>query len=120
MDGSRCTARAPLVAATCDVCCRPCVCLRAGLQTAGAGRDLAEAQAPAVVPLPSAGGGRLLVWAVGHSSSGVPGAWAAGQHRPGVAVTDLSAAGVRQLADLVQRHKQPGDIALVSGGVGGL
>jgi poly-gamma-glutamate synthesis protein (capsule biosynthesis protein) len=69
-----------------------------------------------VVPLPSAGGSRLLVWAVGHSSSGVPGAWAAGQHRPGGFVTDLSPAGVRQLGDLVQQHKQPGDIALVSGG----
>ncbi|KAI7840089.1 hypothetical protein COHA_006218 [Chlorella ohadii] len=103
----------------------------AGLQTAGAGRDLAEAEAPAVIPLPpstaaaaadSAGGstaaaaqpGRLLVWAIGHGSSGVFDSWAAGQRRPGVALADLSPAGVAHVAGLVARHKRPGDIALVS------
>ncbi|KAL4432878.1 hypothetical protein ABPG77_008204 [Micractinium sp. CCAP 211/92] len=93
----------------------------AGIQTAGAGHDLAEAHAPAVVPLPpdNAGrGGRLLVWAIGHSSSGVPSAWAAGQGQPGVFPADLSPAGVPQLAQLVAAHKREGDIALVSGGGG--
>lgn len=88
-------------------------CARAGLQTAGAGRDLAEAEAPAVVRLPPPGG-RLLVWAVGHESSGVPLAWAAARGRPGVALADLTPGGVEQLAAAVRRHKQPGDLALVS------
>ncbi|PRW58531.1 poly-gamma-glutamate biosynthesis [Chlorella sorokiniana] len=96
----------------------------AGLLTAGAGRDLAEAEAPAVVPLPpsaavdpasgAAQPGRLLVWAIGHGSSGVFDSWAAGQRRPGVALADLSPAGVAHVAQLVARHKRPGDIALVS------
>ena len=111
------------------------------MQTPGAGRDLDEAEAPAVVPLPAAAaaasgsgdtgasgsstsggtssgtssGRRLLVWAIGHSSSGVPAAWAAARGRPGVFAADLSPAGVRHLADLVRHHKRPGDIALVSG-----
>jgi poly-gamma-glutamate synthesis protein (capsule biosynthesis protein) len=96
----------------------------AGMHTAGAGRDLEEAEAPAVVPLPAASATadrstsssqRLLVWAVGHSSSGVPAAWAAAQGRPGIFAADLSQAGVMHLAELVSAHKQPGDIARVSG-----
>lgn len=59
--------------------------------------------------------GRLLVWAIGHGSSGVFDSWAAGQRRPGVALADLSPAGVAHVAGLVARHKRPGDIALVSG-----
>lgn len=88
-----------------------------GLQTAGAGRDLAEAEVPAVVPLPPcdvASPGRLLVFAAGHASSGVPADWAAGRGRPGVLAADLSPAGVRHLAELVARHKRPGDLVLVS------
>lgn len=71
-----------------------------------------------MLPLPpSAAGrrGRLLVFGVGHESSGVPAEWAAGQGRPGVALAAFSAAGVRHLAELVAAHKQPGDLALVSG-----
>lgn len=92
----------------------------------GAGRDLAEAEAPAVVPLPPSAAAdaaadasqpsRLLIWAVGHSSSGVFDSWAAGQRRPGLALADLAPAGVAHIAELVARHKRPGDIALVSGG----
>ncbi len=59
--------------------------------------------------------GRLLVWAIGHGSSGVFDSWAAGQRRPGVALADLSPAGVAHIADLVAQHKRPGEIALVSG-----
>ncbi|KAL4458011.1 hypothetical protein ABPG75_012876 [Micractinium tetrahymenae] len=89
----------------------------AGIQTAGAGRDLAEAEAPAVVSLPPDAAGspaRLLVWAIGHDSSGVPAEWAAKQGRPGVFPAELSPAGVRHLAELVAAHKRAGDIVLVS------
>ena len=47
---------------------------RVGVRQAGAGRTLAQARAPAVVPL--AGGGRLLVFGVGSITSGIPRAWA--------------------------------------------
>jgi poly-gamma-glutamate synthesis protein (capsule biosynthesis protein) len=92
--------------------------LAAGMQTAGAGRTLAEAQVPASVHLPpgsgTSGGGRLLVWALGHASSGLPAGWAAGDDRPGILTTDLLPAGVHRLAELVRQHKRPGDLALVS------
>lgn len=94
------------------------VLLTAGMQTAGAGRTLAEAQAPAGAQLPhgsgTSGGGRLLVWAMGHASSGVPAGWAAGHDRPGILTTELLPAGVHRLAELVRQHKRPGDLALVS------
>src|SRR5256885_1559698 len=57
--------------------------LRAARQPfAGAGEDIAGARRPAAVPLP--GGGRLLVFALGMPSSGIPDDWAAGEGRSGV------------------------------------
>ena len=62
---------------------------QAGMRTAGAGRDAAEAASPAVIEFP--GGGRVLVFAFGSKSAGVPANWAATQeprrrelHRPSV------------------------------------
>lgn len=80
--------------------------------TAGAGRDAAEAQRPAAVAAP--GGGRVLVWAVGHDSSGVPEAWAARRDRPGVFYTDFYSYDVERLARLVAAEKRRGDVAVVS------
>ena len=54
----------------------------AGLRTAGAGRDEAEAAAPAAIELP--GNRRVLVFAFGMESSGVPRDWAAHKDRAGV------------------------------------
>ena len=63
----------------------------AGLRAAGAGRSADEAYAPAAVP--SATGGRVLLFALGARSSGVPPDWAA------------AAAGRRRLrARAVGRH----------------
>ena len=50
---------------------------QAGMHTAGAGRDAAEAASPAVIGFP--GGGRVLVFAFGSKSAGVPANWAAAQ-----------------------------------------
>jgi hypothetical protein len=44
---------------------------------AGAGLDISEARRPAIVPVPG-GGGRLLVFAAAHRSSGTPEVWKAG------------------------------------------
>ncbi|GGG36140.1 hypothetical protein GCM10010964_25060 [Caldovatus sediminis] len=88
---------------------------RAGIRTAGAGRDLAEAAAPAALPLPAPGGGRLLVFGFGSESSGIPRHWAAAPGRPGVhLLDDLSAATAGRLAERVRAAKRPGDIALAS------
>jgi poly-gamma-glutamate capsule biosynthesis protein CapA/YwtB (metallophosphatase superfamily) len=81
---------------------------RAGLQTAGAGRDLAEARRPARV-------GPLLVAAVAAASSGVPGAWAATESRPGVdLLPDLSEATADAVAATVRATRRPGDLSLLS------
>ncbi len=85
----------------------------AGIATAGAGRDREEAQAPAVLPLP--GGGRLLLFAFAHGSSGVPADWAAGPGRPGVArLADLSAASLEEVAACIARHRRSHDRVVVS------
>ncbi|AOT62387.1 CapA family protein [Streptomyces rubrolavendulae] len=88
----------------------------AGLRTAGAGRDRAEARRPAVVPVPGDGGGRrVLVFACGMPSSGIPGAWAAAHGRPGV---DLVPAETEEAAGEVVRRvraeRRPGDLVVVS------
>ncbi|MFF3850301.1 CapA family protein [Streptomyces sp. NPDC002328] len=86
---------------------------RAGLRTAGAGRGAEEAYAPAVTPLPS--GGRVLVFALGSSSAGIPPSWAATPGTPGIAyVPELSAQTAAAVVRHVRRAKRPGDIAVVS------
>jgi poly-gamma-glutamate capsule biosynthesis protein CapA/YwtB (metallophosphatase superfamily) len=85
----------------------------AGLQAAGAGRDTAAAQRPAVACLPD--GGRVLVLACGDRSSGIPPGWAAGPSLPGVdLLPGLSAPAAGQVASRVRARRRPGDIAVVS------
>lgn len=85
---------------------------RAGLRTAGAGRDAAEADAPAPIETPHA---RVLVFAYGLKSAGVPASWDADEQRPGVSfLPDLSAARAAAVAKRVLEHKRAGDVAVVS------
>lgn len=80
-----------------------------GIRSAGAGRDAAEAEAPARV------GENLLVFAYGLESAGVPADWAAGAATPGVSwLPDLSARTTDAVADRVLAAKRPGDVAIVS------
>jgi poly-gamma-glutamate capsule biosynthesis protein CapA/YwtB (metallophosphatase superfamily) len=84
-----------------------------GLARAGAGRDLAEAQEPAVVRVP--GGPPVAVLALGHASSGVPGSWAAGPGRSGVAVLpDLSGRTADAVGAAVRDLKRRGALVVVS------
>ncbi|MEW1636829.1 CapA family protein [Streptomyces sp. NPDC093801] len=97
---------------------------RAGLRTAGAGGDAAEAWRPARVVLrpPRSGTGaaprpgrRLLVFAVGLPSSGIPLDWAATPDRSGIALA--SAPSPTAAAGLVARMRaarRPGDLVAVS------
>lgn len=86
---------------------------RAGISTAGAGRDAAAAWAPAVLPL--RGGGRLVVLAVGAVSSGIPWAWQATARGPGVALLgDLEPPTAAALAERLGALRRPGDVVLVS------
>jgi poly-gamma-glutamate synthesis protein (capsule biosynthesis protein) len=86
---------------------------QAGLKTAGAGRTLAEAQAPAVAALPD--GARVIVFACGAESSGIPSAWAAGEARAGVdLLADLSEASAAAIGGRIRRVKGPRDIVVAS------
>ena len=86
---------------------------KAGVRTAGAGLDLANARAPAVLPLGA--GQRLLVLSWAAPDCGVPQGWEATPHRAGIALLqDLAAAGLRQVADAVDEHRREGDLVVLS------
>jgi poly-gamma-glutamate capsule biosynthesis protein CapA/YwtB (metallophosphatase superfamily) len=88
----------------------------AGLRTAGAGRDLEGARRPAVVPLAGPGpASRVLTFAMGTPSSGVPGSWAATESRPGVDLLPvLSESSAAELSSRVRESRRPGDVVVVS------
>ena len=80
----------------------------AGLRTAGAGRNVDEAQAPARLP-------SVLVYSVGCEDSGIPPSWAASAERPGVNfLADLSTRSAERLAERIHATRQPGDLVVVS------
>jgi poly-gamma-glutamate capsule biosynthesis protein CapA/YwtB (metallophosphatase superfamily) len=85
----------------------------AGIRTAGAGRDAAEAAAPAVIELP--GKRRLLLFAFGMESAGVPADWAATATRAGVSwLPDLSSRSTDAVADRILGARRAGDLVLLS------
>jgi len=85
----------------------------AGIATAGAGEDAAKAAAPAVLAV--SGGGRVLVFACGDRSSGIPHDWAAKKHKPGVnLLPDLSDRTVEAIGAQVDAARRPDDIVIVS------
>jgi len=84
-----------------------------GIRTAGAGADLDEAAAPAV--LDREGGRRVLVFSLGHTSSGIDESWQAGPGRQGVWWLDeLSSASIDMIGRRVQAARRPGDTVLAS------
>ena len=85
----------------------------AGLPHAGAGRDSAEAHSPAVLKNPE--GGRVLVYGLASTSSGVPPSWAAAPGKPGVGfLTNFSDAFARSLGARIAAEKGSGDLAILS------
>ena len=86
---------------------------RARIAHAGAGSSATEAAAPAVCLLP--GKGRIMVYALGSTSSGIPSIWGAGDNQPGVNIlTDLSDNTADCITAEIGKTKQPGDIVVVS------
>jgi poly-gamma-glutamate capsule biosynthesis protein CapA/YwtB (metallophosphatase superfamily) len=84
-----------------------------GIKTAGAGRNLDEAAAPAVLDFHQKG--RVLIFSFASPTSGVPWSWAATRESPGVNfLGDLSLAGMASIAEQIGRVRQPGDVILVS------
>jgi len=86
---------------------------RLGIKPAGAGRDLAQAKAPAILEIP--GEGRLLVFSFACETSGAPRRWAAGEARAGINfLSSLSNAAVGVIADEVAEIRRPRDVVVVS------
>lgn len=85
----------------------------AGVKTAGAGMDIVEASAPAVLDLSD---GRVLIYAMAHESSGVPPEWAALPARSGVHLLgDLSRQTALRIAlQIKSKPRKPGDRVVVS------
>ena len=85
----------------------------AGMRTAGAGADASQAAAPAVLDLGAKG--RVLVFALGTESSGIPPQWAATPQGPGVALLpDLSERTLTALAGRIAALRRPGDLVVAS------
>lgn len=86
---------------------------RAGIVPVGAGKNRTQTTAPAIFPI--VGKGRLLVFAYGAKTSGIPGSWAATETSPGINVLpDLSFRTVDHIKNTVAAIKQPGDVVLLS------
>lgn len=86
---------------------------KTNLKYAGAGRNLEEAQAPAVMEVDERA--RVIVLSLGSQSSGIPGDWAASDTKPGVnLLKDLSEKTVRHIAGQVRNLKRRGDIVVAS------
>lgn len=85
----------------------------AGISAVGAGADAGEARRPVIYSPP--GGGRAVVFAAATASSGVPPAWAAAPHRPGInLLPDLSRDTADDAGDAVRRVKREGDVVVFS------
>ncbi len=85
----------------------------AGIRTAGAGANVDEAALPAIID--TRAGSRILVFAYGMETSGVPAEWAAQRGRPGVSLLDdLSSRSLDNVARRIATHKRPGDIVVMS------
>jgi poly-gamma-glutamate synthesis protein (capsule biosynthesis protein) len=86
---------------------------KANLKTAGAGRNLREAEAPAIVNI--GGNRRVIVFSFGLTTSGIPLNWAAEENRPGVnLLRDLGDNTLNSIHQNVSDVKRKGDIVVAS------
>src|SRR6266436_4531289 len=85
----------------------------AGIAHSGAGKDANEAMQPAV--LNTTGKGRLLLFSIGSTSSGIPQDWKATSISPGVnLLDDLSETTAARVCDQMRAHQKPGDLIVAS------
>ena len=86
---------------------------KANIRSGGAGKNLTEAETPAVMEIE--GKGRVIVLSFGSVTSGIPFDWGDSADRPGVnLLEDLSDETVRYIKERVRRVRQPGDIVVAS------
>lgn len=87
--------------------------VRAGMASAGAGDDDEAAVRPAILGGPLAR--RVLVFALGCASAGVPSHWAAAGGRPGVNfLPDLGQVALGRLGREIATWREPGDVVILS------
>lgn len=85
----------------------------AGILSAGAGLNVDQAAAPAIIDLPDSG--RVLVFGFGLESSGIPASWAADEERLGInLLPDCSDRTVARIARRTRAFARPGDILVAS------
>jgi poly-gamma-glutamate synthesis protein (capsule biosynthesis protein) len=85
----------------------------AAIQIAGAGCNIDQAGAPAVINIGDQS--RVVVFSFGLPSSGIPFNWAAGKTRPGVNLLgDLSDESLRHIQRKVLEIKRAGDVVVAS------
>lgn len=85
----------------------------AGMASAGAGDDGEAAARPAILRGPL--GRRVLVFALGCASAGVPSHWAAAGRRPGVNfLPDLGQVALGRLGREIATWREPGDVVILS------
>lgn len=86
---------------------------RLRIKTAGAGRDAAQAIAPAILGI--ANEGRILVFSFASAAGGIPRDWAATHDAPGVnLLPELSEATVAVITDQVARVRRVNDVVVMS------
>ncbi len=86
---------------------------RAGMAHAGTGENAAAAGSPAVLDV--LGKGRVLVFSLGSTTSGIPREWASTRERPGVnLLEDLSEATAGRIGSQIREAKRPGDVTVAS------
>lgn len=83
------------------------------IQFSGAGENLTAAMQPAIVQLTPHR--RILVFAVGMSSSGVPSIWKATHKSAGLFyIPDMSRTAVELISETIYQYKKPGDLIVLS------
>jgi poly-gamma-glutamate synthesis protein (capsule biosynthesis protein) len=86
---------------------------KAGIRFAGTGLTLEDAREPAVFDIE--GKGRIIIFALCTTSSGVPSDWAASTDSAGVhLIRNFSSKTIRELGEQFRNIKRTGDILLVS------
>jgi poly-gamma-glutamate synthesis protein (capsule biosynthesis protein) len=86
---------------------------KVSIETAGAGRNLQEAETPAVMDVK--GKGRVVVFSYGTVTSGIPSSWAALKNRAGVnLLKDLSDKTIQHIKGNIKSVRETGDIVIVS------
>lgn len=86
---------------------------KANVKSTGAGRNLSEAENPAVMEVQ--GKGRVLLFSFGSEMSGIPSSWAALPDKPGInLLKDFSDETARQIGEKVREIKQERDVVIAS------